>query len=306
VGIRESTRNFRIDVSPSIFLEKMKEKRMHNYSCKIPLTAAEINARKKLVDWVCDIGDTLRLSPETIHKSVGFIDHIMCENRLEESELQDIALICMLLSAKLSERDPEVEGIIAFFRNKMHNPKLDIMKYEVQVMHHLNWDLQGVTPMEFIQFFVSQGITYNNDIINSSNPNEQNAKSLRQYSEFFADLCLQEYEFINADPLILAAGVIAASRKVLKFSKIWTNELEALTTIMQNEAESCASIILNYYEKLFPKNQKTNGIHHQTNNSLIYKNKENMSPNGIRPMTANKKESKGNISSRKQAIKRYL
>ncbi len=258
----------------------MKEKRVIRAISRLTLTELEISQRKKLVDWMCDIGDTLKLAPETVHRAVLYIDHIMCENRLEEKELQDIALICMLLSGKLTERDPAIERIISFFRKKMGDPKLDLMRYEVQVMSHLNWDLQGVTAMEFIQFFIPQGIVFTNDVIGCVAANEQSAKSLRQYVEFFADMCLQEYSFIQYDPLLLAAGIIAAGRKTLKFSKAWGKELEVLTTVPQKEAEKAGNAVLRYYEKLFPKNSKA-----KAGPSAAGVNKENVAPKTARPAT---------------------
>lgn len=295
LGVREKDRIYRIDVSPSVFLEKMKEKRNSNKAQKVCLSPTEIMNRKKLVDWMCDIGDTLKLSPETVHKAVSYVDQIMCENRLEEKELQDIALICMLLAGKLAERDPEVEGIISFFRRKMGNPRLDLMRYEVQVMHHLNWQLQRVTAMEFIQFFVSQGILFNSDLVGSSLATEQTAKSLRQYSEFFADLCLQEYAFLQADPLVLSAGIIAAARKTLRFQKAWGKELEALTTVEQKDVEKCANIVLRHYEKLFPKSPVK---------GVKASNKENAAPKTARPVTSCSMAM--NYTTNLQTIKRYI
>eukprot|EP00826_Nyctotherus_ovalis_P008708 TRINITY_DN12262_c0_g5_i2.p1 TRINITY_DN12262_c0_g5~~TRINITY_DN12262_c0_g5_i2.p1 ORF type:complete len:263 (+),score=78.85 TRINITY_DN12262_c0_g5_i2:339-1127(+) len=234
----------------------MKEKRSINAIYEPQLTGEEIANRKKLIDWMCDMGDTLKVSAETIHKAVGYFDHIICENNLKEKELQSIALVCILLAGKLTERDPEVTRIASQFRKSMCNPRINIRQYEAQIMDHLDWDLQRITAMEFTNFFISQGIAFTSDSVNSSAPNEETAKSLRQYAEFFSDLCLQEYEFISTDSLVLASGVIAAARKMLKFKEVWRKELELLTTVEAGRAEECAAVILSRYEKLFPRTQR--------------------------------------------------
>ena len=54
---------------------------------------------------MCDIGDKLRVSSETIHKAIVYFDDIICENNLKEQELKSIALICILLPGKLTEGD---------------------------------------------------------------------------------------------------------------------------------------------------------------------------------------------------------
>jgi len=234
----------------------MKEKRLINAIYNPQLTNEEIINRKKLIDWMCDMGDTLKVSAETIHKAVAYFDHIICENNLKEKELRSIALVCILLAGKLTERDPKITHIASLFRKNMENSKINIRQYEAQIMDHLNWDLQRITAMEFINFFISQGIAFTSDSVNSSLPNEQTAKSLRQYAEFFTDMCLQEYEFISADSLLLASGIIAAARKMLKFKDVWRKELEILTTVKTKEAEDYAHIILSRYDKLFPRTLK--------------------------------------------------
>jgi hypothetical protein len=60
----------------------------------------------------------------------------------------------------------------------------------------LEWNIKTVTPFEFIQFFLSQGIIFNSDALPVKSgelraPNEKVACYIRKYSEFFADLCLQ-------------------------------------------------------------------------------------------------------------------
>lgn len=123
-------------------------------------------------------GDALHLSAETVHRAVGHFDHIVCENSLSHKELKGIALICTLLAAKLAERDPQVVRVASLFRKRV-----DVRRYEAQIMAHLNWDLQRVTAVEFVNFFLSQGIVFTSDSVNSSLPNERTAKSLRQYVE---------------------------------------------------------------------------------------------------------------------------
>lgn len=245
----------------------MKEKHHANSIVNPQLTETEIASRKKLIDWMCDIGDTLKVSAETIHKAAAYFDHIICENNLKEKELKSIALICVLLAGKMTEKDPEVARIASLFRKNMGNSRINIRQYEAQIMNHLNWDLQRITAMEFINFFIAQGIAFTSDSVNSTTPSEQTAKSLRQYSEFFTDLCLQEYDFISADSLILAAGIIAAARKMLKFHDAWCEELELLTTVKAKEAEDCAEEILAKYETLFPKTQRRTKGSHKTEQS---------------------------------------
>jgi len=220
------------------------------------LTSKEISSRKVLVDWMCDVGDRYTLPAESIHKAVFYYDKIIAENYLKDNEIKPIALICMLLAVKLTEDDRVVNNIASLFRKTIGSHKLNIMQYEIQVMRQLNWDLQHVTTIDFIKSFIVQGVVFSSDIA----VNEKSVRSLRQYAEFFADMCLQECEFISVDSLVLAAGIIAAARKILAFQKIWNKELEELVAVKREDAEKYAELILYKYGTLFPKNNHNKAV----------------------------------------------
>ena len=242
----------------------MKKKIKINEIIDPDLTDGEISNRKNLIDWMCDFGDKIKLEPETIHKAVFHIDRILVENHLKENELRNIALICIILAAKLTEDYCKVDRIIKEFKRNMGNLNLNIMKYEMQIMSNLHWDIHHVSTIEFIQFFLSQGITFTHDLVSYPYQNENTVKSLRKHAEFFADLCLQEYEFVTVDSLLLAAGIIAAARKCFKFRTIWNEELELITTVKENDALNYSAQILNKYNKLFPKDD------HKTRSQIAY------------------------------------
>jgi hypothetical protein len=226
----------------------MKEKQNINRKRRVEITEEEINSRRKLVDWMCEIGDSIKLSPECIHKAVVYMDVITSENVVAEEHAQPVAIICMLIASKLIAKDCDIEHVISLFKRKMNNPGVEIMKYEMQVMTLLHWDMQCVTPMDFVQVFVSQGVLFSNDtVLNTTGMvGEQIARSLRQYSEFFADLCLQEHGLLHIESLHMAAAIIAASRKALKLTREWCRELEALTTLAYQDIEADVNLIMRY------------------------------------------------------------
>jgi len=59
--------------------------------------------------------------------------------------------------------------------------------------------------------------------------NEKIIRYLRKYACFFGDLCVQHLEIMKFKQSILSATCLAASRKALNLSNIWTLELEKLT-----------------------------------------------------------------------------
>ena len=246
----------------------MYEKHTINSIIDPHLTSSEIRNRKKLVDWMCDMGEKLKFSSETIHKAVSYVDRIICRNTLLESEYKNVALICILLAGKLNEHDPKIEKIRFIFCSMVKMSRLNVMNYEAQIARSLNWEFHCVTVMDFLKFFIPQGIAYTSDNINCAPLNEQAIKGLRQYCEFFADMCLQEYEFIAIDSLIMAAGIIAAARRIMSFSKIWPEELETLVHIKAAEAEVFSEKVLIKYSSLFPKSDANKFVKSVANSSF--------------------------------------
>lgn len=58
---------------------------------------------------------------------------------------------------------------------------------------------------------------------------------VKKYSDFFSELCLQEYGFCAYLPSLLAAAVIAAARRAVKIDPIWNAELTTLTGVNEQQ-----------------------------------------------------------------------
>ena len=87
-----------------------------------------------------------------------------------------------------------------------------------------------------MHFYLNQGCVYRNDVYtkvkkspsNKNNeihekyrPSDKTCSYIKKYSEFFADLTLQEYKFNEYTSLEMAAGILAASRFSIRLSPIW-------------------------------------------------------------------------------------
>lgn len=61
-------------------------------------------------------------------------------------------------------------------------------------------------------------------------PNAHTAKSAHGFAEFFLEMCLQDYSFLQYDALTLSCGLIMAARKMVKILEKWPSELLKLTS----------------------------------------------------------------------------
>ena len=110
---------------------------------------------------------------------------------------------CIFFSAKYCEKDsrgPTAQDIF-ILSNKQFTAQ-QVIRNETNVLQVLNWDIMLSSPIDFLNVYLALGILFSNDRVPvPQNPQEMdvpNSKTLeyvRKYCEFFADMCLQEYEF---------------------------------------------------------------------------------------------------------------
>ncbi len=222
------------------------------------LPSAVLVSRRQTIEWMCETGEFAGISAECIHRAAVFFDLILSRNpALEERELQPTALMCLYLSAKLGEPDPEVDKLKFMLRSRTGIRGAQLMHREMEILSVLGWDLQCVTPIDFIQIFAAQGLVFSNDKVitqkGSKAPGQRAAEAVKKYAEFFADLCLQKSSLLQTDSLRLAASIVAVARKQMGLAQVWSKELEEATGVKYEEIEDCTSIIERCYKRMFPR-----------------------------------------------------
>mmetsp|Transcript_31129 Transcript_31129/g.54123 ORF Transcript_31129/g.54123 Transcript_31129/m.54123 type:complete len:152 (+) Transcript_31129:453-908(+) len=106
-----------------------------------------------------------------------------------------------------------------------------------------------VTPMHFIEHFLSLGVVYASDTVEGKPVTERVTRYVRKYADFFADLVLQEYGFLRFDSLALARACIACARKAVKIFPIWNEEL---TELSEGELDqTCFAEVFAFYQTTF-------------------------------------------------------
>jgi hypothetical protein len=68
---------------------------------------------------------------------------------------------------------------------------------------------------------------------------EKVPRYIKKYTDFFADLCLQDYRFQQFAPSLLAAAIVAAARRALNIEPVWRTELIVLTDTKEPDAQKC-------------------------------------------------------------------
>jgi len=114
-----------------------------------------------------------------------------------------------------------------------------------------NKKLQSYKTNEIL--FNSQGILFENDMMQGLPLQAKVPRYMQKYVDFFADFCLQEYIFQMYTPSLLSATIIQASRKALHIFPYWRPELAALTGVAEDSMTQSMDHVWNHYIKNFPQ-----------------------------------------------------
>lgn len=233
-----------------------------------------IKYRRVLVDWMCEIGDTIKISFTSVHHAVSVMDTYF--NKQEDVPSNDrgkrllklVALTSIFISAKFCEKDsrgPTARNISMLTRGEYS--EREILYYEGKILIEINWNLMFTTPADFVSLFLNQGIIYSDDLIFSDKfpsdpkcPNLKNVKYVRKYCEFFVDLCLQEHVFRKYSCIVLAIAIICAARKSVNITPVWNDEFTRLFMMKFKHVEKCYIEIYSFYESSFPSNSQKKAL----------------------------------------------
>lgn len=277
--------------------------------------------RRFVVDWMWEIGETIRVSFTTIHHSVALMDTFF--SRVPDIEtskegkdfLQLVALTSIFISSKFCEKDsrgPSAWNISHLTKGQYSERQ--ILECERQMLMVAEWKLHFTTPADFLVLFLNQGVVFSNDEIIQDSHSEllekvskETAKYIRGYAEFFVDLCLQEYEFQRYDSHTLAWAVILASRRVVRMKHIWNPEFEALLDADKKQVELCAREIYKFYLASFPQNRRSDEKTTSSKWTKKSSKRKEEKPRSRKGWTSTKKKSDSTtLRQRSNSIKHHL
>lgn len=243
--------------------------------------------RRFVVDWMWEIGDTIRLSYATIHHSVALMDtyfskvsDINCDKSSKEF-LQLIALTSIYISAKFREKDsrgPTAENISTMTKGQYTREQ--ILDWERLLLKAIGWELHFSTPADFVTLFLNQGLVFNDDEIfkgkrssQTEPPSLKIVQYVRKFAEFLWDLWLQEYEFQKYDSHTLACSILLASRRSVHFKKTWNEEFEYLFNVTLDDVHTCYKNVYKFYMDSFPSKEEPRTKHHKSKHDSDKTNK---------------------------------
>ena len=164
----------------------------HKYIIKRPhFSIAEINIHKKNARRIINIGKSLDFSQDTICKAMNYISRILNECILVKKEVKNIAMICILIAAKLNEPAEKLNKLLKIISKSLMKANLSALEW--QIMTILHWNLQCITIADFLDLFMDE---FESSFSNYKEK-ERSFVKFKEVLRILSDLCLEKYEFIS-------------------------------------------------------------------------------------------------------------
>jgi hypothetical protein len=117
-------------------------------------------------------------------------DAAMTLKEYSRGSYQGVALVALLIAAKIEELDENVPRLPRLARFSTHSA-FSLRKMELELLTTLSWKLTVITPMHFIEHFLSLGVVFETDSVEDKPVTDRVTRYVRKYADFFADLVLQ-------------------------------------------------------------------------------------------------------------------
>ncbi|XP_022267501.2 cyclin-J isoform X3 [Canis lupus baileyi] len=123
--------------------------------------------------------------------------------------------------------------------------KQNLLHMELLLLETFQWNLCLPTAAHFIEYYLSEAV-HETDL-HDGWPMiclEKTKLYMAKYADYFLEVSLQDYAFLNYAPSLVAAACVASSRIILRLSPTWPTRLHRLTAYSWDFLVQCIERLL--------------------------------------------------------------
>ncbi|XP_041864421.1 cyclin-A1 isoform X2 [Melanotaenia boesemani] len=177
-----------------------------------------------LVDWLAEVVQEYKLSSETLHLAVNYMDRFLSRTTfVKRDKLQLVGIAALLIAAKYEEISPPELNEFVYITDSTYTKK-QLVQMEHVFLKLLAFKMAAPTTNEFLRFFMS------------IHPVSAKVESLALY---IAELSLLEINpFLQYSPSIVAAGAYSLANYTINKS-LWPQSLTVFTGYSMDKMMPC-------------------------------------------------------------------
>lgn len=126
---------------------------VHNYMETVQKDITH-NMRSILVDWLVEVGEEYKLSPQTLFLAVNYVDRLLGLRSINRNKLQLLGITSMLVAAKYEEIYPPTIDEFVYISDNTYSRR-EVLMMESILLTALQFNLSAPTSWEFIRGFCS-------------------------------------------------------------------------------------------------------------------------------------------------------
>ncbi|XP_006302208.2 cyclin-A1-2 [Capsella rubella] len=224
---------FACDIYEHLRVSELEKRPALDYMERIQLN---INAsmRSILIDWLVEVAEEYRLSPETLYLAVNYVDRYLTGNAITKQNLQLLGVACMMIAAKYEEVCvPQVEDFCYITDNTYSRNEL--LEMESSVLNYLKFELTTPTAKCFLRRFLraAQGRKEVPSLLSEC------------LACYLTELSLLDYAMLRYTPSLVAASAVFLTQYILHPSrKPWNATLQHYTSYKVTHMETCVKELL--------------------------------------------------------------
>ena len=252
---------------------------------KTTITKSLNHKRAIAIEKLIKIKKSFHTSNKIIHLAIFLMDIILEKTKLN-SKTEQILLVCLILSIKFLHNQTELpyfQEIQLQWKNTYLSYE-NIKNLEILILEKTNYDLNIITPVDFLEYFECKGIIFIDDI-NENNKHYINQRLVHSKMNEYLAKIMSKVSYLSIDPLEIACVCICLTRESFGIKEKWHKFMSDYYNInfydFENTYLKVKEIISDNYKRVELKILNNNNNCHINNNNLIkvqscYKDNSNL------------------------------
>ncbi|XP_060571262.1 cyclin-O protein A-like [Ruditapes philippinarum] len=200
------------DYVSEIYLHRLGlEEKYHVPACLDNQPEVSTGVRRVLIQWLTSVHHCLKLCQDTLYLAVNIIDRVLDVMQVSRDCLELLGITCLLVASKQNEIcPPEIHELLEKCEDTFTREQ--VKQLEMIVLMATSFDLLAPTVQQFLEYFASFCLA----IYAGDEEQTYRLKMARAVGRCLLELTLQDYEFCQFRPSLLALCVWKGSVELLK------------------------------------------------------------------------------------------
>jgi len=191
--------------------------------------------RSILVDWLVDVHQKFKLSPDTLYLTINVVDRFLSKEVIVRQKLQLVGVTSMLIASKYHEiYAPETNDFV-YISDRAYSRE-EILKMEACVLNTLNFNVTVPSPFVFLLRWLKAA---------------KADMKMSSYANFCLELAQQDYSLVGTKPSVMSAAACLVAGKQCS-GLVWNEIMQHYTGLRETELSWAAERLCTLVENCTP------------------------------------------------------